>query len=158
MSIAVADYNRPIRLTNLVLATSSALPPVLCCPALRAPVPARRRDRCEASRGPRASLAAKLGCVRLPGFVAELCVLRTFEGVDFSLMFICAQSIPEFLWDRLRASIQFHVMPKRAHYARFSGEGGRWNHALGTMHGETIREPWVMGKPGNHRINNRGYD
>ena len=54
--------------------------------------------------------------------VAELCVLRTFGGVDFSLIFICAQSVPEFLWDRLRASIQFPVMPKRAQYARFSGE------------------------------------
>ena len=52
----------------------------------------------------------------------ELCVLRTFGGVDFSLSFICAQSVPEFLWDRLRASIQFPVMPKRAQYARFSGE------------------------------------
>eukprot|EP01043_Picozoa_sp_COSAG02_P031530 COSAG02_NODE_2063_length_9965_cov_116.411920_10_plen_209_part_00 len=55
--------------------------------------------------------------------VTELCVLRTFGGVDFSLIFICAQSVPEFLWDRLRASIQFPVMPKRAQYARFSGEG-----------------------------------
>ena len=55
-------------------------------------------------------------------FVTELCVLRTFEGVDFSLIFICAQSVPEFLWDRLRASIQFPLMPKRAQYARFSGE------------------------------------
>eukprot|EP01043_Picozoa_sp_COSAG02_P035179 COSAG02_NODE_2503_length_8671_cov_20.133108_11_plen_89_part_00 len=55
-------------------------------------------------------------------FVAELCVLRTFGGVDFSLIFICAQSVSEFLWDRLRASIQFPVMPKRAQYARFSGE------------------------------------
>ena len=53
-------------------------------------------------------------------FVTELCVLRTFGGVDFSLIFICAQSVPEFLWDRLRASIQFPVMPKRAQYARFS--------------------------------------
>eukprot|EP01043_Picozoa_sp_COSAG02_P037343 COSAG02_NODE_2794_length_8016_cov_5.159783_1_plen_68_part_10 len=35
-------------------------------------------------------------------FVSELCVLRTFGGVDFSLIFICAQSVPEFLWDRLR--------------------------------------------------------
>ena len=43
-------------------------------------------------------------------------------GVDFSLVFICAQSVPEFLWDRLRASIQFPAMPKRAQYARFSGE------------------------------------
>eukprot|EP01043_Picozoa_sp_COSAG02_P094383 COSAG02_NODE_30825_length_544_cov_3.211236_1_plen_128_part_10 len=34
--------------------------------------------------------------------VTELCVLRTFGGVDFSLIFICAQSVPEFLWDRLR--------------------------------------------------------
>eukprot|EP01043_Picozoa_sp_COSAG02_P070545 COSAG02_NODE_12534_length_1529_cov_14.772113_1_plen_136_part_10 len=29
-------------------------------------------------------------------FVTELCVLRTFGGVDFSLIFICAQSVPEF--------------------------------------------------------------
>eukprot|EP01043_Picozoa_sp_COSAG02_P006669 COSAG02_NODE_192_length_29942_cov_34.627228_18_plen_173_part_00 len=43
-------------------------------------------------------------------FVAELCVLRTFGGLDFSLIFICAQSVPEFLWDRLRASSQFRVM------------------------------------------------
>ena len=56
--------------------------------------------------------------------VTELCVLRTFGGVDFSLIFICAQYVPEFLWDRLRASIQFPVMPKRAQYARFSGEQG----------------------------------
>eukprot|EP01043_Picozoa_sp_COSAG02_P011866 COSAG02_NODE_444_length_22204_cov_21.041167_6_plen_235_part_00 len=42
--------------------------------------------------------------------------------MDFSLVFICAQSVSEFLWDRLRASIQFPVMPKRAQYARFSGE------------------------------------
>eukprot|EP01043_Picozoa_sp_COSAG02_P136519 COSAG02_NODE_74871_length_152_cov_1090.283019_1_plen_44_part_01 len=42
-------------------------------------------------------------------FVAELCLLRMFGGVDFSLIFICAQSVPEFLWDRLRASIQFPV-------------------------------------------------
>eukprot|EP01043_Picozoa_sp_COSAG02_P056270 COSAG02_NODE_6650_length_3436_cov_3.932673_3_plen_189_part_00 len=46
-------------------------------------------------------------------FVAELCVLRTFGGVDFSLISICVQYVPEFLWDRLRASIQFHVMPGR---------------------------------------------
>eukprot|EP01043_Picozoa_sp_COSAG02_P030457 COSAG02_NODE_1945_length_10305_cov_5.152165_1_plen_36_part_10 len=32
--------------------------------------------------------------------VAELCVLRTFGGVHLSLTFICAQSVPEFLWDR----------------------------------------------------------
>ena len=55
-------------------------------------------------------------------FLAELSVLRTFGGVDFSQVFICAQSVPEFLWDRLRASIQFPLMPKRAQYARFSGE------------------------------------
>eukprot|EP01043_Picozoa_sp_COSAG02_P109730 COSAG02_NODE_45827_length_353_cov_6.322835_1_plen_77_part_10 len=50
--------------------------------------------------------------------ITELCVLRAFGGADFSLIFICAQSVPEFLWDRLRASIQFPVMPKRAQYAR----------------------------------------
>eukprot|EP01043_Picozoa_sp_COSAG02_P019038 COSAG02_NODE_906_length_16039_cov_4.410289_10_plen_204_part_00 len=57
-------------------------------------------------------------------FVSELCVLRTFGGLDFSLTSICAQSVPEFLWDRLRASTQFPVMPKRAQYmyGRFSGE------------------------------------
>ena len=58
-------------------------------------------------------------------FVTELCVLRTFGGVDFSLTFICAQSVSDFLWDRLRASIKFPVMPKRAQYARFSGERNR---------------------------------
>eukprot|EP01043_Picozoa_sp_COSAG02_P031532 COSAG02_NODE_2063_length_9965_cov_116.411920_12_plen_93_part_00 len=55
-------------------------------------------------------------------FVTELCVLRTFGGVDFSLIFICAQYVPDFLWDRLPGSIQFPVMPKRAQYARFSWE------------------------------------
>eukprot|EP01043_Picozoa_sp_COSAG02_P052912 COSAG02_NODE_5773_length_4049_cov_2.289873_1_plen_119_part_00 len=60
-------------------------------------------------------------------FVTELCVLRTFGGVDFSLIFVCAQSVPEFLWDRLRASIQFPVMPKRAQYARFSGQCVHFN-------------------------------
>ena len=54
--------------------------------------------------------------------VTELCVLRTFGGPDFSLIFICPQYVPEFLRDRLRASIQFNVMPKRAQYARVSGE------------------------------------
>eukprot|EP01043_Picozoa_sp_COSAG02_P023051 COSAG02_NODE_1219_length_13812_cov_108.713629_4_plen_161_part_00 len=56
--------------------------------------------------------------VKIRVFVTELCVLRRFGGVDFSLIFICAQSVPEFLWDRLRASIQFPVIPKRAQYAR----------------------------------------
>ena len=56
-------------------------------------------------------------------FVTELCA--SFGGVDFSLGFICVQSVSEFLWDRLRASIQFPVMPKRAQYARFSGEHSR---------------------------------
>ena len=56
------------------------------------------------------------------GGIQGLCVLRTFGGVDFSLTFICGQSVSEFLWDRLPASIQFPVMPKRAQYARFSGE------------------------------------
>eukprot|EP01043_Picozoa_sp_COSAG02_P024415 COSAG02_NODE_1333_length_13206_cov_221.257801_7_plen_163_part_00 len=57
-------------------------------------------------------------------------------GVDFSLIFICAQSVSEFLWDRLRASIQFPVMPKRAQHARFSGENG-WSpvHNLGSHRG-----------------------
>eukprot|EP01043_Picozoa_sp_COSAG02_P019766 COSAG02_NODE_962_length_15608_cov_16.347692_8_plen_94_part_00 len=54
--------------------------------------------------------------------VTELCVVRTFGGVDFSLVFIRVQFVSEFLWDRLRASIQFPVMPKRAQYVRFSGE------------------------------------
>eukprot|EP01043_Picozoa_sp_COSAG02_P077425 COSAG02_NODE_16940_length_1041_cov_2.886412_1_plen_77_part_01 len=48
----------------------------------------------------------------VPELVTELCVLRTFGGVDFSLIFTCAQSVPEFLWDGLRASIEFPVMPK----------------------------------------------
>eukprot|EP01043_Picozoa_sp_COSAG02_P035104 COSAG02_NODE_2492_length_8691_cov_45.293412_13_plen_102_part_00 len=73
--------------------------------------------------------------------VAELCVLRTFGGVDFSLIFICAQSVPEFLWDRLRASIQFLVMPKRAQYmyqyARFSGE---FSHRFGNSVANSIDE------------------
>eukprot|EP01043_Picozoa_sp_COSAG02_P051498 COSAG02_NODE_5427_length_4339_cov_2.935377_1_plen_99_part_10 len=60
--------------------------------------------------------------VQQRGLITELCVLRTFGGVDFSLVFICAQSVSEFFWDRLRASIQFPVMPKRSQYARFSGE------------------------------------
>eukprot|EP01043_Picozoa_sp_COSAG02_P025636 COSAG02_NODE_1447_length_12575_cov_8.479400_4_plen_105_part_00 len=64
-------------------------------------------------------------------FGTELWVLRTFGGGDFSLIFIGAQSVSEFLWDRLRASIKFPVMPKRAQYARFSGEcftpGGSMN-------------------------------
>eukprot|EP01043_Picozoa_sp_COSAG02_P052953 COSAG02_NODE_5785_length_4036_cov_3.068834_2_plen_115_part_00 len=55
-------------------------------------------------------------------FVAELCVLRTFGGVNFSLVFICAQSASEFLWDGLHASIEFPVVPKHAQYARFGGE------------------------------------
>eukprot|EP01043_Picozoa_sp_COSAG02_P005050 COSAG02_NODE_135_length_34565_cov_80.368856_4_plen_150_part_00 len=42
-------------------------------------------------------------------FVAELCGLRTFGGVNFLLVFICAQSVSEFLWDIFRASIQFTV-------------------------------------------------
>eukprot|EP01043_Picozoa_sp_COSAG02_P028746 COSAG02_NODE_1757_length_11046_cov_9.787613_6_plen_81_part_00 len=36
-------------------------------------------------------------------------------------MFICAQSVSEFLWDRLRASIEFTDIPERAQYARFGG-------------------------------------
>eukprot|EP01043_Picozoa_sp_COSAG02_P084856 COSAG02_NODE_22615_length_746_cov_1.508501_1_plen_67_part_10 len=43
-------------------------------------------------------------------------------GCRLFTYFYLAQSVPEFLWDRLRASIQFPVMPKRAQYARFSGE------------------------------------
>eukprot|EP01043_Picozoa_sp_COSAG02_P106232 COSAG02_NODE_42231_length_386_cov_0.947735_1_plen_79_part_10 len=46
-----------------------------------------------------------------PPCITELqCVLRTFGGVDFSLGFICGQSVSEFLWDRLRASIQLPVI------------------------------------------------
>eukprot|EP01043_Picozoa_sp_COSAG02_P029312 COSAG02_NODE_1818_length_10774_cov_4.788009_5_plen_174_part_00 len=48
--------------------------------------------------------------------IAQLWGCRLFTG------FICAPSVPEFLWDRLRASIRFPVMPKGAQYARFSGE------------------------------------
>ena len=55
-------------------------------------------------------------------FGSELCVLRTFGSVDFSLVFICVQSVSEFLWDGLHASIEFPVMPKHAQYARFGGE------------------------------------
>eukprot|EP01043_Picozoa_sp_COSAG02_P017883 COSAG02_NODE_821_length_16794_cov_42.795747_5_plen_117_part_00 len=67
----------------------------------------------------------------------EPCVLRTFGGVDFSLVFICVQSVSEFLWDRLRASIQFPVMPKRAQYARFSGEY-RYRYFY-SVHGRLVR-------------------
>eukprot|EP01043_Picozoa_sp_COSAG02_P103913 COSAG02_NODE_39912_length_411_cov_0.823718_2_plen_56_part_01 len=35
--------------------------------------------------------ASPVRCV----LVTELCVLRTFGGVDFSLIFICAQSVSE---------------------------------------------------------------
>ena len=56
-------------------------------------------------------------------FIAELCVLRTSGGVNFSLVFICVQSVSEFLWDGLHASTEFPVMPKHAQYAaRFGGE------------------------------------
>ena len=89
------------------------------------------RDTCIAFFGPewvghsRNSGCWSLGVGRpvLPE-ITELCVLRTFGGVDFSLVFICAQYVPEFLWDRLHESIQFPVMPKRAQYARFCGEYG----------------------------------
>ena len=57
-------------------------------------------------------------------FVTELCVLRTFGGVDFSLVFICVQSVSEFLWDGLHASIEFPITPKHAQDARFGGENG----------------------------------
>eukprot|EP01043_Picozoa_sp_COSAG02_P039995 COSAG02_NODE_3202_length_7181_cov_25.177210_2_plen_101_part_00 len=73
-------------------------------------------------RNTHSSVTKVVSTVQLYVFVAELCVLRTFGGLDFLLFFICAQSVSEFLWDRLRASIQFHVMPKRTQYARFSGE------------------------------------
>eukprot|EP01043_Picozoa_sp_COSAG02_P048535 COSAG02_NODE_4776_length_4989_cov_8.197327_2_plen_157_part_00 len=79
-------------------------------------------------------------------FVTELCVLRTFGGVDFSLTFICAQSVPEFLWDRLRATIQFPVMPKRAQYARFSGD-----HARLLLPG-TFKESSCMGGPAGRPV------
>eukprot|EP01043_Picozoa_sp_COSAG02_P079811 COSAG02_NODE_18658_length_926_cov_1.688029_1_plen_238_part_00 len=42
--------------------------------------------------------------------IAHVWGCRLFTG------FIWAQSVPEFLWDRLRASIQFPVIPKRAQY------------------------------------------
>ena len=74
------------------------------------------------TREPQLRRGAGARLVAVGTLVTELCVLRTFGGVDFSLIFICAQYVPEFLWDRLRASIQFPVMPKRAQYARFSGE------------------------------------
>eukprot|EP01043_Picozoa_sp_COSAG02_P101312 COSAG02_NODE_37365_length_442_cov_46.119534_1_plen_86_part_01 len=54
----------------------------------------------------------------IPLYRTELCVLCTFGSVDFSLVFICVQSVSEFLWDRLRASIQFPSMPKRAQSGR----------------------------------------
>eukprot|EP01043_Picozoa_sp_COSAG02_P013745 COSAG02_NODE_555_length_20407_cov_11.072878_14_plen_146_part_00 len=40
----------------------------------------------------------------------------------FHWFFICVQSVSEFLWDGLHASIEFPVMPKHAQYARFGGE------------------------------------
>ena len=43
-------------------------------------------------------------------------VLRTFGSVEFSLVFICGQSVSEFLSDGLPASFQFPVMPKHAQY------------------------------------------
>ena len=58
--------------------------------------------------------------------VTEPCVLlHTFGSIEVSLVFVCGQSVSEFLWDRLRASIKFPVMPKRAQYARFSEEAGK---------------------------------
>eukprot|EP01043_Picozoa_sp_COSAG02_P043709 COSAG02_NODE_3833_length_6173_cov_11.264076_4_plen_185_part_00 len=77
------------------------------------------------------------GMLRENMFVSELCVLRTFGSADFSLVFICAQSVPEFLWDRLRASIQFPVMPESAQYARFRGECAV---AAKSTVGDTIRD------------------
>ena len=50
---------------------------------------------------------------------AELCVLRTFGSPQIPLVFICPQSVPAFPWDRLGASIEFPVIPKRAQYAQF---------------------------------------
>eukprot|EP01043_Picozoa_sp_COSAG02_P102821 COSAG02_NODE_38839_length_424_cov_0.809231_1_plen_50_part_10 len=44
--------------------------------------------------------------------IPEQCVLRTFGSVDFSLIFICGQSVSAFLWDRLHASVKFTVMRK----------------------------------------------
>ena len=67
------------------------------------------------------------GCLGMTVLVTELCVLRTFGGVDFSLVFICVQSVSEFLWDGLHASIEFLVMPNHAQYARFGGEYGNTN-------------------------------
>eukprot|EP01043_Picozoa_sp_COSAG02_P022216 COSAG02_NODE_1149_length_14210_cov_40.850542_3_plen_296_part_00 len=67
-------------------------------------------------------------------FVTELCVLRTFGSVNFSLVFICGQSVSEFLWERLPASIQFQLITKRAQYARFSGERVRpYIHCISTV-------------------------
>eukprot|EP01043_Picozoa_sp_COSAG02_P017749 COSAG02_NODE_812_length_16908_cov_238.494319_5_plen_122_part_00 len=40
----------------------------------------------------------------------------------FHWFFICVQSVSEFLWDGLRASIEFPFMPKHAQYARFGGD------------------------------------
>ena len=51
--------------------------------------------------------------------LAELCVLRTFGSPQIPLVFICPQSVPAFPWDRLGASIEFPVIPKRAQYAQF---------------------------------------
>ncbi len=66
---------------------------------------------------------------RLNESVTEPCVLdlvlHTFGSIEFSLVFVCGQSVSEFLWDILPASIQFPVMPKRAQYARFGQENGK---------------------------------
>eukprot|EP01043_Picozoa_sp_COSAG02_P028849 COSAG02_NODE_1769_length_10996_cov_22.332385_4_plen_123_part_00 len=56
------------------------------------------------------SLGAKSTSNTGSTLITELCVLPTFGGVDFSLDFICVQAVSEFLWDRLRATIQFRVM------------------------------------------------
>ena len=55
----------------------------------------------------------------LHALLAELCVLRTFGSPQIPLVFICPQSVPAFPWDRLGASIEFPVIPKRAQYAQF---------------------------------------
>ena len=68
---------------------------------------------------------ARFGGEGVPCIVYLLpnCAYCARLGVStFHWFFICRQSVSEFLWDRLPASIQFPVMPKRAQYARFSGE------------------------------------
>eukprot|EP01043_Picozoa_sp_COSAG02_P100184 COSAG02_NODE_36274_length_456_cov_6.056022_1_plen_118_part_01 len=56
----------------------------------------RARIECGCARTSGPGVPEHIHCIFV--LIAELCVLRMFGGVDFSLIFICAQSVPEFLW------------------------------------------------------------